>query len=112
MRLKKEIAEIKEKIDFLVSGSFEKAKKYDEQTNLLKKIKFDVKKTSLFADKNGLIGVEIEYSMPKIQVFFDEDGEIVLNETFFAINKLDLITYDDMKKINEKLKEAKIRNLK
>lgn len=112
MRLKKKIELLEKKIDFLTSDSYKKAKKYEEQEELLKKIRFSVDKISFFIDKQGLVGVNLEYSIPKLQVLFDDDSEIIFNETFYAINKLNLISIEDMQKISQKLEEAKRKNLK
>ena len=110
MRLKKKIEELEKKLDLLIGDTKQKAKKYDEQKELLSNVKFSVNKMSFFVDKTGLVGLNIEYTIPKIQIFFNDENEVVKNETFFAINKLNLISIEDMQKISEKLEEIRRKN--
>lgn len=112
MRLKKIVKEIQEKLDFLTKDSYKKAKEYEKQNFLLKQVRLKVDKISLFLNNDGQVGVNIKYDIPNIKVYFDDDGEIIKNETFYAINSLDLITKEDMQKINVFLEDAKIKNKK
>ena len=114
MSLKKEIKEqlnsIETKIDKMSPQILEKARKYDELTELLKHINFDVKSASLFTDSMGNIGVKINYHIPEVKIYCDSEGHIEKNNRFYAINALDLISLSDMKKIQVKIDEAKIKN--
>lgn len=112
MRLKKIVKEIQEKLNFLTKDSYKKAKKYEEQDYLIKKVKIKVDKVSLFLNNDGQVGVNVEYKIPNTKIYFNDDGEIIKNETFYAINTLDLITKEDMQKISVFLEDAKIRNKK
>lgn len=87
-----------------------KIKKYEEISELLKNIKISVKDSKLFVNNDGLIGVEIEYDIPKIKLFLDEDGKMIKNNLFYSINMLNLISIEDMEQIQNKIEEAKKYN--
>lgn len=108
--VKNQLNSIEKKIDNLAPEILEKAKKYDELKELLKHIKFDVKNASLFSDNLGNIGVKINYFIPEVRIYCDSEGNIEKNNKFYAINKLDLVSFSDMKKIQAKIDEAKLRN--
>lgn len=106
------VGNIQEKVDFLSGENFIKAKKYEEQKELIKTIKFRIKKANLFLNNDGQIGVNVEYEIPPIKIYFDDDGQMLKNERFFAINSLDMISREDMQKIQLILEEAIERNKK
>lgn len=112
MRLKKIVKDIQDKVNFLAKDNYHKAKKYEEQQELLKNIKLKVKKTNLFLNNDGQVGVNIEYEVPKVKIYFDDDGEIIKNEKFYAINSLDLISNEDMQNVAAIIEEATRRNKK
>jgi hypothetical protein len=112
MRLKKIVENIEEKVNFLTKDSFHKAKKYEEQNDLLSKITLNVKNAKIFLNNDAQYGLNIEYEIPPIKIYFDDDGQMLKNERFYAINALDLISKEDMQKIQEILNEVIRRNKK
>lgn len=114
MSFKKEIKQqlnlIEEQLKQLSPQILEKARKYDELKERLKYVTFDVKNVSLFTDSMGNIGVKIAYNVPEVKIYCDSDGNIEKNNRFIAINSLDLVSFSDMKKIQVKIDEAKIKN--
>lgn len=113
MRLRKEVHIIKEKIDKLTDETINKAKAYDELKSYLKHINIDVKNTVLTFDTDAMCYcIQVNYDIKPIKIFLDKDNNIVRNETFIAINTLDLISLSDMAKISSKIEEAKEMNIK
>ena len=99
--LKKDIEEIK---NFLVGDTQAKAKKLDEILYYLSNIKLDVASVTRVPDDNGKPCIRVIYSVPYIFINFDDNGEIIENETFKSINMLNLISFDDMMKIQNAIK--------
>lgn len=110
MRLKKIVENIEKKVNYLSKDSFYKARKYDEQKELLKKINLKVKKVNLFLNNDGQVGLDIDYEIAPLKIYFDDDGQMLKNERFYAINALDLVSKEDMQKVQEFLNEAIKRN--
>jgi len=110
--VKSEIKEIKAILADMNDKSVYKAKLYDEQKDRLKNIKLKVEKAAVFFDpSNGVYGVKVEYSAPTALIYITDDGEVVANDAFKSINLLDLISFDDMKKIQAEIDKA-IKHLK
>jgi len=42
----------------------------------------------------------VKYDVPFVKVPVNDDGEVQKNELFYAINKLQLLSLDDLKKIS------------
>lgn len=115
MRIKKILQEMNNKLSGLTDKTVKKAQKYDSIKQQLDYIKFNVKNINYFTNENnGTIGIEIEYEMPKIKIYFDGDGNILENNRFIAINSLDLISFEEMEKIKTYIKnvERKINSEK
>lgn len=110
-QIKENVNAVTEKFDELTAETIRKAKKYDELKDYLSKVKFSVDKITLVLDKKDFVyGVKVEYNIPPITLFVDSDGGQVTNERFKAINMLDLISFDDMAKIKQKINEAINKN--
>lgn len=114
MGLKKQILEklqaLEEKVNTLSGENQIKIKKYEEQKEYLKDFNMKVSKTDYVVDKNGNIGIEVHYSVPKQIIQFDDENNMIPNKTFKAINMLNLISMEDMQQISYLLDEAKKRN--
>lgn len=91
-KMKKDIAEIKA---MLIGNLNEKAEHADEQDKYLACVKLKVKTISQTPLPNGKIGVKIIYDAPQVVLEFDDSGNTMVNETFRAINGLDLISMED-----------------
>ena len=109
MALRKDIKEIKETLNNITSEIFDKAKKYDELINYLSKIKINVKRASLILSNETNYDVRIEYQVPDIIVKVDKD-KTYADDMFKSINLLNLISMEDMRKISQKIEEAKLKN--
>lgn len=105
MSVKKDIKEIKEKINYLYDSKLiSKAKKYDELARKISNIKFDsvdVKKTY---DYEGRIIKKFLYKL-EIDLEVDENGDVIPNEMFKSINELNLLRLEDLLSLNEKIKK-------
>lgn len=114
MSLRKEVKEIKRMVEEMhkdYDDLLKKERKLVEQTELLKHIKFTVKRCDTMFNQNTLsYSVLIEYELPKVQVDFEVGGEQMTNDRLRAINLLDLITLDDMQKIRRELDKAEKLN--
>ena len=105
--IKSEIKDIKAMLVDMNEETVRKAKLYDEQKDRLQNIKLKVDKAAVFFDSsNGVYGVKVDYSVPSALIYISDDGEVVANDTFKSINLLDLISFDDMKKIRAEIDKA------
>ena len=77
-----------------------------EREELLKHIHIQLKDVA-YVEEEGFILVK--YNVPNQKVYVDAEGKIAKNDFFFAINKLQLISLDDMKKIQKVVDFAKKR---
>ena len=114
MSLRKDIKAIKQMVEEMhkdYDDLLKKERKLAEQTELLKHVKFVVKRADTMFNQNTLsYGVVVEYELPKVQVDFEVGGEQMTNDRLRASNMLDLISFDDMQKIKQALDEAKKLN--
>ena len=103
-KVKKEISEINEKLDKLISsGIFKKAERCDFLEQNLKNIKLKVSRIKPVLFENNM-GVTIEYEIAPVTIYLDGEN-VYPNETFKSINFLDLISYEDMNKIQKKIED-------
>ena len=75
-----------------------------EREELLKHVHIQIKDVA-YVEEEGFILVK--YMVPNQKVYVDREGKIAKNDTFFAINKLQLISLDDMKKVQKVVDFAK-----
>lgn len=68
-----------------------------EKEQLISKIKFQLKDVA-YLEEDGV--VLVKYVIPNVKVHVNDKGEILKNDFFYAVNKLQLISFDDMKKIS------------
>lgn len=80
-----------------------------EKEELLNKIKFRLKDVAYVEEDDAVL---VKYSFPSVKVFFNEDGGPKRNELFYSINKLQLIPFNDMSKIQAVLDEVKLMKSK
>lgn len=106
-KIDKKLSVILDRTESFTKENNWKIKKHDELNEYLKYIKLGVKDVKLVINDNGLVGLEIEYQAPTIKVFLDEDGTVMKNNCFYAINMLNMIPFDDMSKITLELDKAK-----
>jgi uncharacterized protein YoxC len=106
----KENEELKKQVNTFSDKNQEKIKKYEMMMDYLNDIKVSVSNVRTIVEKNGSMVVEVSYSIPKQIVYFDDENNVILNKTFKAINMLNLISFEDMKRISDKIDEAKMKN--
>ena len=110
MGIRKDIKDIKEKVEFITNETINKAKKYDQLVELLSKIKFKTEHTDFFLDEYGKIGINVKYKINPIKIQFDDNNDVIKNETFYAINFLDLVPLEEQMIVMKKIEEAKNKN--
>ena len=71
--------------------------KLREKEQLIGKIRIKLKSVA-YLDLEGKILVK--YEIPPVTVPVDEEGNVLKNDFFYAINKLQLLSFEDMKKIS------------
>ena len=111
MAILKDIKAIKEKVDRLTDRTIADAEKYHELKKLLNNLSVEVKEIRTFIDEYGKIGVKIVYNMPEISIIFDDNNDIIKNDTFYAINMLGLLSNEDTQKICTVLDRTKQKNI-
>lgn len=104
-KVKDDIKEIKDSVDKLLdSGVFNKANRCDFLEQNLKNIKLKVSKIKPTLIESN-IGLTISYEIAPITIFIDDENVICPNETFKSINLLNLISFEDMQKIQKKIED-------
>ena len=68
-----------------------------EKEQLINKIKFKLKSVA-YLEEDGIILVK--YEIPPVKVAVNEAGEVQKNDFFYAVNKLQLLSLDDLRKIS------------
>lgn len=104
MGVLKDVKEIKTDIKELKGNLGVRAKRADELENYISKIELKVKSVSEVPGADGKTDIRVVYEIPQIIIKFDDSGEIIENEVFRAINMLNLISFDDMLKISNVIK--------
>lgn len=96
-RLKHEIEDLKEivKTQELIKLRAENAR-LKEKEQLISKIKFKLRDVAFLDEERAIL---VKYQIPNVKVFVSPEGKVLKNDFFYAINKLQLISFDDMKKI-------------
>ena len=68
-----------------------------EKEQLINKIKFKLKDVGYIEEENAIL---VKYKIPDVKILVNEEGELLKNDFFYAVNKLQLISFEDMKKIS------------
>ena len=74
-----------------------------EKEQLISKVRFKLKNIG-YLEEEGVILVK--YEIPPVKVYVNEEKEIQKNELFYAINKLQLLSLDDLKKVSALVNEV------
>lgn len=103
--LKHEVADLRDivKTQELIKLRSENAR-LKEIEQLVHQIGFKLKDVAYLDEEDVVL---VKYEMPYIKVGFNDKGEPIKNDMFYAINKLQLISMHDMKKIQAVLEEVK-----
>lgn len=111
MSIRKDLKEIKSTLKEITKGALYKSKKYDELQNYLKSLKLKIKNAKIVFLENGTFGVEINYEMAPVIIQYDKTtNEWFKNNTFYSINKLNLISFKEMYRLKQILDEAAKKN--
>lgn len=73
-----------------------------EIENLIGKVRFKLKNVAYIPEENFIL---VKYEVPSVTVPVSEDGKVLMNEMFYAINKLQLLSLNDLKKISAVVNE-------
>jgi len=105
-RLKHEIEDLKQiiKTQELIKLREENAR-LKEKEQLISKIKFRLKDVAFLAEEGIVL---VKYNIPNVKVPVSEDGKVLKNDFFYAVNKLQLIPFEDMKKISAVIDNIKV----
>lgn len=68
-----------------------------EKEELICKVRFRLKDVAYLKEEGFIL---VKYDVPFVKVPVNDDGEVQKNELFYAINKLQLLSLDDLKKIS------------
>ena len=68
-----------------------------EKEQLINKIRFKLKTVAYLEEDQVIL---VKYEIPNVKVPVDEEGNVKKNDLFYAINKLQLLSMEDMKKIS------------
>ena len=104
-RLTHEIADLKEiiKTQELIKLRAENAR-LKEMEKDISKVKFRLRDVSYLEEEGILL---VKYDIPFVKVPIDENGKVQKNDFFYSVNKLRLISLEDMKKISNVINEIK-----
>ena len=111
MVTKKQIlARLDELTELIKSEQFKQLQKDSEELkklqSLLIPIKFKIKDVNYFEDEeNGV--VQIRYELPTINLKIDDAGNPEKNEFFYSVNVLDMVSLEDMQKVQKLLERIK-----
>ncbi len=108
--LKHELAELKEivKTQELIKLRAENAR-LKEIEQLVGKVRFKIKSVAYVEEENKIL---VKYEIPNIKVDLDSENNPIKNDFFYSVNKLQLIPFEDMKKIQVVISEIKDKNKK
>lgn len=80
---------------------------YKEMCEDVSKLALKVKSTKVLLDDNGYPYVEIRYETPVVKMPINSNGEILRNDFFRSVNRLNLLSQEDVIKLSNFLEEAK-----
>ena len=102
--LRHEVSELKEiiKSEELIRLRNENAY-LKERNELINHIKFKLKSVSYVPEENIIL---VKYDFPNIKIGLDSENKVIKNNMFFAINKLQLLPIEDLKKISVVVKQV------
>lgn len=108
---KKDVEQIKDKLDSITGAALQKAIAYDTEQQYLKDIVVNVDRAiPLFDEKTFRYVVKITYKVEPTILYVDDDGEATLNNRFRAMNELNLIPLNDLQTISNAISRANTLN--
>ena len=75
-----------------------------EKEKLMKNVHMKVKSVSYIPEDNIIL---VKYDIAPARVPVNEEGQVQKNDFFYAVNKLQLISFDDMSKIQAVINQLK-----
>lgn len=103
----RDIKDIKLMVANSTKENLSKSRKYDELKKLTSNVSLSVKNIVKGVDTNGNDFIKITYNTPDVILYFDDNGNIMYNPQFYAINMLNLISNDDMQKLADYIADVK-----
>ena len=110
MSLRKDIAAIKNKVEMIEASTLKKAVELDSLKGMLKDIKIRAEAKVAFDPPTHNFKVHIDFSMPPVELYLDDQNEESESPMLRALNLTKLLPFDDTVAIGNKLAEAKERN--
>lgn len=115
-RLKHLESDLSELTRIVKNREYQELKRQSEEfntvKNLLEQVKINVKEVKTVLDQDTMEDVvTVKYELPIVTVRFDENGDPLKNELFYALNTLNLISYEDMEKIQKALDKTKLKKM-
>lgn len=110
MALRKDVKEIKQLLEQISKDTLYKAKEYDKLIDLLKMLPVKISKIHTQINKDLTYSVKIEYEIPSVEIKVDKNSYIPNNDSFKAINLLNLLSMEDAQKISKEIEKAKKLN--
>lgn len=113
MVTKKDIlVQLKELTDLIKSEQFEKyradSNELTQVRELLSHIRFKIKDIRLVDNEESLDKtIQITYELPRVKLTIDPEGNISKNDFFYATNFLEMISMEDMQKLQDFIESAK-----
>lgn len=104
-RIEKDLIEIKKSLD---SKIIKKANQYDEMLINLKNVKIYTTCSQEVNANNGEPFVKVEYHIEPTIISIDDEGNLECNETFRALNLLNLISIEEQSEIQKLINILKI----
>lgn len=87
------------------------SQKLKEIEELLSNVKFKVREVKAFeGEEVGKTCIRIVYQLPTIILQMDDTGTVNKNDFFFSTNMLNMISFEDMKKIQDVIDANKKNN--
>lgn len=106
------LAQLKELTDLIKSEQFEKFRKDSEELHeiqdLISHVRFKLKDIRLIVNEETTERtIQVTYELPRINLTISEDGQVSKDDFFYATNYLELISLEDMQKIQNFIENLK-----
>jgi hypothetical protein len=87
----------------LLPGTAKKAHEGEEIKRDVDNVRIKVSNNIDIIDNHGNNGIKISYEVDPIELCVDDEGKLPYNARFVAMNKLNLLDYEDMRRISKAL---------
>lgn len=119
LQLQEQNKNLTEKIDQLQKNYnqnyeyiLKKANQATKMAELKKSIVFKVETAKVVFDPvNGSYAVEIQFKPHNCRIYVD-NGQVIKNQLFYSIASLDMMSIEDMSRIEDLIEQAKVKSFK